>query len=477
MGVIARQNPEAILRLPQLHDVQSVFTEWNNLSPDAQVLIAPCGTKLGKTFGSAVWMLAEAAVNPGLYCLWLAPTTYKCRAGYNYLKKMLPDIPLFDPKDGRLEIHLGNGSFIKCLHGRDAETTVEGEAVDAFVMDEAGKQKAQLFYSLLTTITQTEGRGIITGTPRGFNWYHKEFLKAVAGDPFYHWATLMTSQSPFVTQKAVDQARRLLPPALFAQYFEARFVADSTVYGDLDSVWQKDIELHRENFWVMKDEAPRLRPVVIGYDPGKRGDPACMFATNDMGQAVGYIRLKRKQYTDQAKLLAKFTQFFKGESNAVWIDRTGVGDAVVEMVSAEMDKIAGEWSLKEVVFNNAVKQDMVTRNMMAIESGWFKCPLIPRVEHEFASLEVTVTKTGLHSYNAPEGDHDDVHWAASMSISGAYAGTIHDKTLDMIEAAMSGKLLTSEDDDEDDLIDSTDGIDEMGEWDEDELDIDLEDLT
>ena len=422
-------------------------------------------------------MTAEAASNAGSYCLWIAPTTYKCRAGYNYIKKMLPDIPLFDCKDGKLEIYMGNGSFIKFLHGKDAETTVEGDPVDAFVMDEAGKHKAQLWYSLFTTITQTLGRGIITGTPRGFNWFHKEFLKAVAGDPFYHWVTLMTKDSPYVTEKAIEQARRLLPPALFAQYFEARFVADSTVYGDLEKIWDRTIPVRRENFWLHPDESARNRPVCIGYDPGKRGDPACFFATNDMGMTVGYIRLKRRNYLEQAMILGKLSQKFghKG-GNQIWIDRTGVGDAVVEMVRAEMDRIHGDWAIQEIVFTNAVKQDMVIRNIIAIDSGWFTCPYIPRVEHEFASLEVSTTKTGLHSYGAPGGDHDDVHWAASMSISGSYAGTIHDKTMDMIEDAMSGKLLTSEEDDEGMAELPETGLeDDLDDFDDEDLD--LEELT
>ena len=93
-------------------------------------------------------MVKEALIYQSLYLAWIAPTYLKCRIGYRYVKSMLPDLPGFRCIDGRLEIHFPNGSFIKFLHGRDAEITVEGEAVDRFVIDEAGKITRQVWHSL-----------------------------------------------------------------------------------------------------------------------------------------------------------------------------------------------------------------------------------------------------------------------------------------------------------------------------------------
>jgi hypothetical protein len=118
------------VRFPTPHEVQKIFVDWNKIHTKAQCLIAPCGTKTGKSFGSAIWLLKEAMVNPGLYCIWIAPTTMKAEVGYRYMKAMLPDVDSIRCIDSSLEIKLlGNRSFIKFLHGRDAETTVEGEAV------------------------------------------------------------------------------------------------------------------------------------------------------------------------------------------------------------------------------------------------------------------------------------------------------------------------------------------------------------
>lgn len=465
----------AVIRLPEPHKHQEIFVDWHEQHQDAQVLVAPCGTKVGKTFGSSIWLLSQALANPGFYCLWIAPTLFKCRIAYRYIKAMLPELDVIKPRDGKLEIWFGNGSVIKFLHGKDAESTVEGEAVDAFVIDESGKINKQLWFSLFTTITQTEGLGIITGTPRGTgHWYYDVYRQARDGDPFFCHATVKTVDSPFVSQKAVEQARRLLPLHLFQQYYEAIFVTESSVYGDLASVWRPDLVVERKGFWLHPDEVERSKPVVIGVDLAKRKDWTSYVAVNGDGETVGYVRFRGKPYGQQARILAKnFCRYFSNEANEVRYDRTGVGDAVGEQIAEEMDKHAPHWAVNPVIFTNQVKQDMVARNSVAIETGWWHAPMIERLQHEFAVLEVGASRTGLHTYNAPDGDHDDVHWAASLAISGAYAGTAGEAADELIEQAMSGKLLTSKDDEEPkEPEDHEDLSDLFG--DDEEMDIDEE---
>jgi hypothetical protein len=395
-------------------------------------------------------MLQSQLLNHGLYGVWIAPTLYKCKVGYRYMKAMCPDIHGISFRDSALEISLANHSFVKFLHGRDAETTVEGDAIDSFVIDEAGKQKSQLWHSLFTTITQTDGRGIVTGTPRGRTWYYDLFGKAVAGDPFLCQATLKTIDSPYIKPEAVERARRLLPPLLFQQYYLAQFVSDSTVYGDLSGVWRDDLVVDKPGFWIHPDAELLRRPVVIGVDLAKRNDYTVFFAVADNGETVGFLRMRRKTFGDQAKILGRFASRFRGEGNEIRYDRTGIGDAVGEEISKVFDRHTGDWSISPVVFTNASKQEMVSRMIQGIETHWFRSPRIPRLEHELINLEVAVTKSGLHTYSAAGGDHDDCHWAAALAVSGALHTQNAGFGIDMIEDALSGKLIELDDEQPDD---------------------------
>jgi hypothetical protein len=403
--------------LPKPHAAQEKLVYWNFENTTAQCLVAPCGTKFGKSFACALWLTREALTNSNYYCVWIAPTYYKAQIGLRYIRSMLPSLKGIRVIESRSEILLPNGTIIKFLHGHDAETTVEGEAIDRFVIDESGKQTEQLWFSLYTTLSQTGGKGIITGTPRGFNWYYKVYTKAVNGDSFFCHDTFKTEQSPYISKKAVDTARRLLPPMLFKQYYEAKFVSMSTVFGDTEQMFN-DIPVNPlAKFWIHPDINKRKIDTVTGWDIAKVKDYSVFYTVNLLGELVGYARFHRINYTDQVqKMKTYLDKNFFGDK-ILRYDMTGVGNAVSEMISdADIDaQVTG------VVMSNPAKQEMITRLTSSIENGWHKAPRIERIAHEFGSYEVKTTKSGLFTYSAPDGEHDDVVSAAMLAVSGAYA--------------------------------------------------------
>lgn len=441
MGAAAR-----VILPPPHSGGQDKFVHWNENNHVAQCLVAPCGTKVGKSFGCALWLAKEVLLNAGMFAVWVAPTYQKCKIGYRYLKAML-DIPgVAKCIDGRLEIQLANGSFIKFLHGRDAEVTIEGEAVDLFVIDESGKIDKQVWFSLFTTITQTGGIGIITGTPRGFNWYFDVYQKAVNGDPFFTHVTLRTIDNPYNDQAAIDRARRLLPKMLFDQYYLAKFTSNSTIFGSLDEIWDETLKVPegKIRFWVNPNEETRSKEVHHGIDLAKKRDYTVIFSTNERGQVVGYARFKNVPYPQQAKRIENYIQKFFGhtEDNFIRFDCTGIGEAVGDLIY-DLDIDA---SITPVTFTNASKADMVTRLTLAIEQKWLKAPRIKTWEHEMATYEVKVTKSGLHSYNASDGEHDDTVCAAMLSVPAAYQSSMSLEAEDMLK--------TIEDDPYGDIVDN-----------------------
>jgi hypothetical protein len=348
--------------------------------------------------------------------------------------------------DGLLEIRLTNGSFIKFLHGRDAEVTIEGEAVDRFVLDESGKINKQVWHSLLTTITQTRGLGIITGTPRGFNWYYDVYRQAKAGDPFFVHTTLRTQDSPYISKAAVEKAKRLLPKALFDQYYMALFVSSSSVFGDLTGIWDESLYVPegKIRFWIHPDEKKRAVDVIHGVDIAKKRDYTVFFSVNMSGETVGYCRFKNSPYPMQAKRLELYLKkyFDKATDNLVRYDETGVGTALGDML-AELDIDA---SITPVTFTNRSKSEMVTRLTLAVEQQWLTAPRIEQIEHELASYELSVTKSGLHSYAAAEGEHDDIVSACMLAVSSAYQNSMAEEAEKLLESALSGERSAENDD-------------------------------
>ena len=421
---------------------------WDHIWPKAQCLVAPCGTKVGKTFGCSLWMSKECLMTPGLFCVYVAPTYAKCKIAYRYIKKMVGAPEIANCVDGLLEIRFRNGTILKFLHGRDAEVTIEGEGVDRFVIDEAGKIGEQVWYSTLTTITQTGGYGIVTGTPRGFTWYYDIYTKAVSGDPFFASVKISTESNPFNNSKYIAEMKRLLPAHLYMQYYEAEFNRSVSVFGDISGIWDYSLVVPRGivKFWIHPDLNSRSKEVIHGVDIAKQKDWTVFYSVNLEGQMVGFCRFQHSPYTSQVAFLVHYIKSYFGNSdaNSIYYDETGVGIAFGDLlVEANIDA-----AIEGVTFTNASKNAMVMRLTLAIEQGWLRMPYIEQVSHELLSYEMTSTKTGLPSFNGGDGVHDDVVSAMMLAVANAYDTNVATQTEKLMEKIMcDGEHLNDEPDD------------------------------
>jgi hypothetical protein len=427
---------KAIIRLPAAHEGgQQKFITWNIDQPKAQALIAPAAVKTGKSFGASLWLVAEALANPGSFCVWIAPTLAKARIGFRYIKRFLPPV-ISTPLKTTFEIQIANGSNIMFLHGSDAETVIEGESIDRFVIDETGKIDKQVWYSLFTTITQTKGKGIITGTPRGYTWYYDLFKKAQENDPFFTWAKMRTIDSPYIDPEVVLTAKRLLPSYLYSQYYEANFVSSGSVFGDLEQAWERDIVVTRQKVWIRPDEKSREGLIVHGVDIAKKRDFTVFYSVSaTTGLLVGYCRFNLLPYPEQVKILAQYIMnYFSKAENYICYDGTGIGEAFGDMLAdADIDA-----TIEPIIFTNQSKNEMVTKMMIAIQSGWHKLPMIPAAVQEYSSYEMTTTKTGRFSFSAPDGENDDIVSAAMLAINQAYYAERESAAYDHLKAHIMG---------------------------------------
>jgi hypothetical protein len=89
-------------------------------------------------------------------------------------------------------------------------------------------------------------------------------------------------------------------------------------------------------------------------------------------------------------------------------------------------------SIEPVTFTNQLKAEMLTKTMLAIQTGWHQAPFIPAINHEFSTYEITVSKFGSHKYSAPDGEHDDVVSAAMLSLSHAYYSERDDQAFELL---------------------------------------------
>jgi hypothetical protein len=130
-----------------------------------------------------------------------------------------------------------------------------------------------------------------------------------------------------------------------------------------------------------------------------------------------------------ADLVAQLPE--RPEPAAVWMDRTGVGDGVVEMLQAEgispwkVVLGAGQnWALNPGRRISLPKSIAVSELNVVLQNGAIgiaaDLPFLDQLVRELGTYRVTTTASGADSFNSQtEADHDDLVVALMLSVFGA----------------------------------------------------------
>ena len=191
--------------------------------------VAICGRRFGKTH-LAIRELAYHARIPNQEIIYVAPS-YKMAKNivWRKLKNRLQDLNwVRKANETELKLELVNGSTIS-LKGADNFDSLRGTGNHFIVLDEfADIDPAAWFEVLRPTLSDTNGKALFVGTPKGIgNWSYNLYQNSL-DDP-EHWSSYQftTIEGGRVPQAEIDQARRDLDARTFKQEYEASFVTYS----------------------------------------------------------------------------------------------------------------------------------------------------------------------------------------------------------------------------------------------------------
>lgn len=448
-----KRNPlasEIVVEPPQPHGKKQHFLmSAHRLSGLREVWVA-AGSKFGKTAGSCVSLISAGLERPRSRWRWVAPYYSQAEIGYNYMRSILPPQPYSEPNRSNLSIHMPSlDTQWRFWHATNPKS-LEGDAINGYVVDEAAKMSAEVRPAIRTTMNRTEGCAIYISTPVGRNWFYegcmeaKEHMEwALANDRpaekvFIHARTI---DNPYINPQVIENARKELPDRLFRQYYLAEFVDDGSVFGHFrECTFGNEIKLYGSNqIWFAQDAAEMT--VVIGADWAKTHDytvfTAFDIATNRL---VGFQRFHKTPYTEAVRRLGQFSKRFK-DTLICLHDKTGVGGAIDDQVQYLPIACQG------VTFNNSNKSEMVARLITSFEHKLIAIPRIPEIISELDAYEVYTNKLGLMSYSAPSGKHDDIVSSMLLSHSALLQygdRAVHVATLEDMPKDESGELSSVE---------------------------------
>jgi len=181
------------------------------------------GRRTGKTT-LAIRELCYHAREPEKVCWYVAPSYRQAKQiAWVKLKKIITDLRWNKRiNEAELTITLKNNSRI-CLRGADNPDSLRGVGIDFLVLDECADIDEHSWTEVLRpTLSDTKGKALFCGTPKGMNWFHTLYNRGL-DDAEKEWNSYLftTLQGGWVDQAEIDQARQDLDAKTFRQEYEA----------------------------------------------------------------------------------------------------------------------------------------------------------------------------------------------------------------------------------------------------------------
>lgn len=361
--------------------------------------VVDCGRRFGKTT-HGIDRIAPVALR-GRPAGWFAPTYKILSESWREIKTALaPAISHKSETEHRIEF-IGGGSID--MWSVDTDIVTRGRKYARVVIDEAAiiKHLRQNWETAIRpTLADLRGDAWFYSTPRGMNDF--KTLYEWGQDPLKpEWMSwqMPTTSNPYISKEEIQDMRRDMTEAAFNQECLALFVLWE------GAVFRKILEAATALDEYTYDPTHLY---IIGVDWGKTRDYT-VFTVIDVTLKT-IVHIERSNTVDyviqrgRLKALNDVWHPFKviAESNAM-------GVPIIEEL--QRDSIP----VQPFHTGNASKALAIDALALAFEQEVIKIPNNPVLLGELQAFQSKKTPTGLATYGAPEGQHDDMVMSLAMA--------------------------------------------------------------
>lgn len=210
--------------------------------------VVDCGRRFGKSL-LGISLAVETSWVQRKPVSWLSPTYPMLQQVWREFKELNRGI-ITSANETEKRIEIDGGGCIdfwsadnyNSIRGNKYARTIIDEAAICRNLEDAWQQ------AIRPTLTDYIGDAYFFSTPKGSNFFKTLFDRQ--GDGWKSWQ-LPTSSNPFISKNEIESARRELPPNIFAQEYEAKFI------NEIGSVFKRA---------VITDVIPDKLQIYIGSD-------------------------------------------------------------------------------------------------------------------------------------------------------------------------------------------------------------------
>lgn len=360
------------------------------------------GRRWGKTLMAGT--VSIACASKGAAVAWVVPTYKNARPVWRFAERMIAPVSklLRINKTERI-IEFPSGGYLG-IYTADNPVGILGDAFDIAIVEEAARTAEDVWQeTIMPTLADRNGRAMLISTPKGRNWFWREFERGKADGKHQAAFTAPSSANPMPSiQAAALMAKERVSSRTWRQEWAAEFVEDGA------GVFRNVRALSSLPRLPLRDGAEYL----IGVDWGRRSD-ASVFSVWDI-RAKQEVELHRLPVVTFAAQISELKRIADEHRDALVIaESNGLGDPLIEQAAAAGLRIM------EFTTTAATKAHGVDALALACENGGVEFQADETGILEMESFEsIGTTLNGLPRYSAPEGAHDDIVMARVIAYSG-----------------------------------------------------------
>lgn len=366
----------------------------------ARFRILAAGRRFGKSQAASNEAIKFAVKKPKSIVWITAPVYAQAMISWRMIKNFLPYELIKEPHVTEKYIELINGSTI-WVKSADNYDNLRGEGIDFLVIDEAAMVQQEAWEEALRpALTDKQGKAVFISTPKGHNWFFELWTRGQDPQfPQYKSWRFLTSDNPYIQASEINEACDTLPELVYRQEYVAEFL------DDIGAVFRGVEKCVKGTF----SEPKPNETYILGVDLAKYTDFTVLCVMDSAGHLVAYDRFNQIDWAFQKQRIISAAQKYKAK---VIVDSTGVGDPIFEDL-----KRAG-LNIEGYKFTNESKKQLIEGMSIAIEQQRISYPDIPELINELRIFGYKISKTGLITYNAPQGYHDDTVIALALAVYG-----------------------------------------------------------
>ena len=344
------------------------------------------------------------AVRSSTLSVLVEPTLGQARRVYKDLVKVCEGAPFLKRNnDSLLEIEFVNGSSI-LFKSAEQKDSLRGFTVTGILIIDECAFIADEIYDILQPATDVfSAPKLLLSTPKLKQGFYYRYYQAgldgtnpnIISIDFNDYDT-----SEFLSPDKLEQYRRMMPKSQFKTEYMGEFL-------DSDSILFDNIKC------CIAPPPSDSREIYVGIDwgSGSGGDYTSIAAFDEKGRMVLIDYFNDKATFEQIAYLVRILQQYRGAVKAIFPEANSIGTPLTAMLEDELRKRSlGDIArcITPFVTTNAEKGRLVTQMQVALEQNTITLLDDAGLLAQLAAYEASYNpRTGVVTYNAPQGLHDD----------------------------------------------------------------------